>query len=337
MSARPTGRQHRRVLPSLLRAVATVACGALVAVAPVRAAGQDYPARLLTFVVPFTAGAVPDVFVRAVANEITRTTGIPAIVENKPGAGSMLAARTVAKAEPDGYTVLVTGNVAFTGNPHTFRKLPYDPVADFTPVTTLAKGPMYLYVNPRKLPVADTGQLLQTLRAHPGKFNFAYTSITSRLPAELLQQSMGVRILGVPYRSGASALPDLVSGQVDMLFTDLSALPYVKSGQLKVIATTDLRRSPLTPDLPTFEEAGIKGMDIGFWLGAYLPAHAPPAVVTRLQQLLAGATKAAEVRRVYQTWGTFEFLLSPAELAKFQARQSTDWGRIIRAAGIQPE
>ncbi len=301
------------------------------------ATAAAYPARLITFVVPFTAGAGPDVFVRAIAQEVAKAAGVPAIVENRPGAGSALAAQTVAKARPDGYTVLVTGNVAFTGNPYTLKKLAYDPVADFTPVTTLAKGPMYLYTNPQKLPVANIAELLQLIRKNPGKYSFGYTSITSRLPAEVLQQSRGLKILGVPYRSGAAAVPDLVGGQIDMMFTDFAPWPHVASGKLRAMAVTDPKRSPYAPKLPTFDESGVKGMNIGFWLAAYLPAGASAQVAEQLQGLLAKAVRTSEVKSVYQATGTFEFVVPGAEMAKFQANESAAWGRIIRAAGIQPE
>ncbi len=305
--------------------------------AALSASAQPYPAKLITFVVPFTAGAGPDVFVRAIAREIARDTGVTTIVDNKPGAGSVLAAQAVARAPSDGYTVLITGNVAFTGNPHVFKKLAYDPVADFTPVTTLAKGPMYLYINAQKLPVSNVTELLQLLRKNPDKYSFGYTSITGRLPVEVLQQSQGIKVLGVPYRSGNAALPDLVSGQIDMMFTDYSAWPHVTSGRLRAIGVTDLKRSPFAPELPTFEEAGVKGMDIGFWLGAYLPAHAPAPVVAKLHSLLSRAVQAQEVKAAYHAWGTFEFLQPLGELTQFQAKEATAWGRIIRAAGIQPE
>lgn len=301
------------------------------------ASAQDYPAKLITFVVPFAAGAAPDVFVRTIARDIAREAGVSIIVENRPGAGSILAAQTVARAAPDGYTVLITGNVAFTGNPHVFKKLGYDPVKDFTPVTTLSKGPMYLYVNPQKVPATNITELVRLIQKDPSKYSFGYTSITSRLPAEVLQQSTGVKILGVPYRSGASATPDLLSGQIDMLFTDFSAWTFVNSGKLRAIGVTDLKRSPYAPELPTFEEAGVKGMDIGFWLAAYLPANAPAPVVAKLHQLLSTAARAPELKTSYQASGTFEFLMPVGELAKFQAKEGAAWGRIIRAAGIQPE
>lgn len=298
---------------------------------------DTYPAKLITFVIPFSPGAAPDVFVRTIAREVGREGGVPAIVENRPGAGSVLAAQTVAKAPADGYTVLVTGNVAFTGNPHTMKKMGYDPVKDFTPITTLSKGPMYLYINPQTLNVNTIAEFLDTVRKDPGKYTFGYTSITSRLPAEVLQQVAGIKLLGVPYKSGAAATPDLISGQIDMLFTDLAPWAYVPSGKLRAIGVTDSARSSYAPSVPTFDESGVKGMDITFWLAAYLPANAPPAVAATLHKLLAAAVKVPELKPSYQASGTFEFIMPLGALAEFQANESNVWGRTIRAAKIKPE
>jgi tripartite-type tricarboxylate transporter receptor subunit TctC len=322
------------VLPLLVPAQAQTQTQPLTSTQIQTQLGSDKP---ITFVVPFTAGAAPDVFVRALAREVARASGLVTLVDNKPGAGSVLAAQAVARAEPDGHTVLITGNVAVTGNPHVFKKLPYDPVADFTPVTTLAKGPMVLYVNPQRVPAKSVSELTALLRKEPGRYTFGYTSITSRLPAELLQRSAGVKLVAVPYRSGASALPDLVSGQIDMLFTDFSFWPHVSSGKLRAIAVTDDQRSPYAPDLPTFNEGGVKGIDITFWLAAYLPARAPGAVSSALYRLLADAGKSADAKAAHKNFGTTEFVLPFGQLAGFQARESAVWGRAILDAGIPPE
>jgi tripartite-type tricarboxylate transporter receptor subunit TctC len=259
------------------------------------------------------------------------------IVDNRTGAGSVLAAQAVARAAPDGATVLITGNVAFTGSPHVMKRLPYDPVADFTPVAGIARGPMVLFVNPESLPARGVAELLALLRGQPGRFSYGYTSITSRLPAEVLQQAASVTLVGVPYRSGAAALPDLISGQIDLLFSDFSAWSHVAGGRLRAIAVTGLERSRFAPGLPTFTESGIARMDIGFWLAAYLPARARPELVDRLQSLLTQALRAGAVQAALERSGTTEFVLPGPALARHQAAESDDWGRIIRAAGIQPE
>lgn len=301
------------------------------------ASADVYPAKVITFVIPFTPGAAPDVYARSIAREVAREAGVPVVVENKPGAGSVLAAQAVAKAVPDGYTVLITGNVAFTGNPHIMKRMAYDPVKDFTPITTLAKGPMYLYVNPQTLNVNNVAELLEAARKQPQKYTFGYTSITSRLPAEMLQQGTGISLLGVPYKSGVAATPDLLGGQIDMLFTDLAPWTFVTSGKLRAIGVTDLKRSPYATMVPTFEEQGVKGMDISFWLAAYLPANAPPAVAKKLHQLLSKAAKSPDMQTSYQASGTFEFLQPLGALEDFQSKESAAWGKTIRSANIRPE
>ncbi|MDP2005361.1 MAG: tripartite tricarboxylate transporter substrate-binding protein [Rubrivivax sp.] len=291
----------------------------------------------LVIVVPFSAGSGPDAVVRAVARELSTSLAQTVLVDNRPGAGSVLAATAVARAAPDGRTLLVTGNVAFTGNPHVMKHLPYDPVADFTPVSGLVRGPMLLYVNPGRLPVRGVPALLAQLRQEPGRHSYAYTSITSRLPAEVLQQAAGVTLVGVPYRSGASALPDLLAGRTDMLFTDFSAWPHVAGGRLRAMAVTDTQRSPLAPEVPTFAEAGVEQMDFVFWLGAYLPARAEPAWVSRLHAHLVQALRAPAVQVAQRHLGTSDFALPPAALAAHQSREFEAWGRLIRAARITPE
>lgn len=304
---------------------------------PTHGGGAAAAPRTITFIVPFSAGSGPDVLVRALARELGATAGSTVIVDNRPGAGSVLAAQAVARAAPDGATVLITGNVAFTGSPHVMKRLPYDPVADFTPVAGIARGPMVLYVNPAAFPSGGVSELLTLLRLKPGRYSYGYTSITSRLPAEVLQQAAGVKLVGVPYRSGAAALPDLLSGQIQLLFTDFSAAPHAAAGRLRAIAVTEQERSPLAPELPTFAEAGLPQMDIGFWLAAYLPAKAAPGVVARLQGQLLRALRSREVELAQQRLGTTAFPLSAAALAEHQAREFARWGRIVRAAGIEAE
>lgn len=291
----------------------------------------------LTLVVPFSAGSGPDAVVRALVRHLSASQGLTAVVDNRPGAGSVLAATAVARAAPDGRTLLVTGNVAFTGNPHVMKRLPYDPVADFTPVAGISRGPMLLYTHPGRLPVHGVAELLVLLRREPGRHSFGYTSITSRLPAEMLQQAADVTLVAVPYRSGSSALPDLLAGRIDMLFTDLSAWPYVAEGRLRAIAVTDTQRSPLAPEVPTFAEAGLTQVIVVFWLAAYLPARAAPELVARLQAQLAQALQSPEVQAAQRQLGTVAFPLAPAALAAHQARELEAWGRVIRAARIAPE
>lgn len=297
----------------------------------------EYPERAISMVTPFTAGSAPDSYTRALANELSIAAGVPVIVQNRPGGSSGIAAQTVGSAKPDGYTLLISGNVAFTGNPHVIKNLPYDPSNGFVPLTTLSKGPMYLYANPDKVKAASAKELLQQLKNDPGRFTFGYTSITSRLPAEVLQQTAGVKVVGAAYKSGASMMPDLISGVIDFMFTDFSAWTYVNSGKLKSLGVTDDVRSPFAPNLPTFKENGIEGMDIGFWLAAYLPAQTPRPVVEKMYALLVQANKTPSVQAAMKASGTFEFMQPLGQLEKYQAKERDLWGKIIKAANIQAE
>ena len=300
-------------------------------------AAAEFPERPISIVAPFTAGSAPDVYTRALANELSKAAGVPVVVENRPGGSSGIAAQLVGSSKPDGYRLLISGNVAFTGNPHVIKALPYDPINGFVPLTTLSKGPMYLYANPDKVKAGSAKELLQQLKSDPGKFTFGYTSITSRLPAEVLQQTAGVKVVGAAYKSGASMMPDLMSGVIDFMFTDFSAWTFVSSGKLKSLGVTADVRSPLAPDLPTFQENGIQGMDISFWLAAYLPAQTPQPVVEKMYTLLVQANKTPAVQAAMKASGTFEFIQPLGQLEKYQAKERDLWGKIIKAAGIQPE
>lgn len=297
----------------------------------------EFPGRTISIVTPFTAGSAPDVYTRALANELAKAAGVPVIVDNRPGGSASIAAQNVGSAKPDGHNLLIAGNVAFTGNPHVIKNLPYDPVNGFVPITTLSKGPMYLYANPDKVKASSAKELLQQLKSEPGKFTFGYTSITSRLPAEVLQQTAGVKIVGAAYRSGASMMPDLLSGAIDFMFTDFSAWTFVNAGKLKALGVTDTVRSPFAPNLQTFLENGVEGMDIGFWLAAYLPAQTPQPIVEKMHAFLLQANKTPAVQAAMKNSGTFEFTQPLGQLEKFQAKERDLWGKIIRAAGIQPE
>lgn len=304
---------------------------------PVASRAQDFPSKAITLVVPFAAGSSPDALVRALAQELARDTGQVVVVDNKPGASSILAAQTVARAAPDGHTLLVSGNVAFTANPHLFKQLPYDPVRDFEPIATVARGPMILFAHPGRIPSGDAAGLVAQARQRPGELSFGFTGATSRLPAELLQQMTGIRLAGVPYKAGYQALPDLLAGRIDLLFTDLGAMPYVNQGRLRALAVADSRRSPLAPDVPTLAESGIRGVELPYWLAAYAPSRTPAAVVQRLHGLLAKACESAGVTRAMAIGGTTPFVTAPGALRRFQAEEAARWGAVIQAAGMQPE
>jgi len=311
---------------------------AALALAPVIANAQAFPAKTITFVVPFAAGTATDQIARAVANGITAETRQAVIIDNKAGASGFIASQQVAKAAPDGYTVLITTNTTHAANEHLFKKLPYDPVKDFAPVTALGKGGQIMVVNPA-FPAKSVAEFVALAKKNPGKFTFGSGSSSSRMAGELLQQLADIKLLHVPYKSNTLAVTDLLGSQIDMMITDAATgLPQVKAGKLRALGVSSAKRSPLAPQVPTIAEAGVKGYEIGYWFAAYAPAATPPAVVGRLNELLVKAAKSEAAQKAfYEPTGTEVFTTSPEELAKFQTGESQKWGRIVKAAGIEAE
>jgi len=313
----------------------TCAIGALLLASGVGA--QDYPTKPITFVVPFAAGSATDQLARALGQSVSEQGKQAVVVDNKPGASGFLAAQFVAKASPDGYTVLITTNTTHAANEHLYKSMPYDPVKDFAPVTLLGKGGQIMIVNP-KVQAKTVGEFLALAKKNPGKLSFGSGSSSSRIAGELLQQMAGIELLHIPYKSNPLAITDLLGGQIDMMITDTATgLPQVKGGKVRALGVTARTRTPLAPDIPTIDEAGVKGYEMGYWFAAYVPAKTPPATVARLQKMLVAATKSASAKAFYENTGTEIVTSTPEELAKFQAAESQKWGRIIKAAKIEPE
>jgi tripartite-type tricarboxylate transporter receptor subunit TctC len=318
-----------------------LASAALVATAAASMAGtaaaQNYPEKNLTFFVPFAAGSATDQLARALGQSITAQTKQAVIVDNRPGASGFIAAQAAARAPADGHAVLITTNTTHAANEHLYKKLPYDPVKDFKAVSLLGKGGQIMVVNP-KLPVKTVMEFVELARKEPGKRTFGSGSSSSRIAGELFQQMADVKLVHVPYKSNPMGVTDLLGGQIDMMITDAATgLPQVSSGKLKALGVSSLKRSPLAPDVPTIDEAGVKGYEMGYWFGAYVPAGTPDDVVKRLNELLVKATQSAETKNFYDSTGTEPVSSTPEELTKFQAAESQKWGAIIKAAGIEAE
>ena len=315
-----------------------VALAAAFAAAPMAALAQDFPAKPITFVVPFAAGSATDQIARAIGQAVTADTKQSVVVDNKAGANGFIASQQVAKAAADGYTVLITTNTTHAANEHLFKKIPYDPVKDFAPLTGLGKGGQIMVVNPT-MPARTVGEFIALAKKDPGKYSFGSGSSSSRMAGELLQDMAGIKLLHVPYKSNPLAITDLLGGQIDMMITDTATgLPQVKGGKLRPLGMSSSKRSPLVPEVPTIAEAGVPGYEMGFWFAAYAPAGTPPAVVRRLNEILVKAAKSDSARTsFYEPSGTELFTTSPDELGRFQAGESQKWARIIKAAGIQAE
>lgn len=321
---------------SFLRRQALLGVTAALIAAP--ALAQTFPARPITFVVPFAAGSATDQIARAIGQVVAAESGQSVVVDNKGGASGFIASQNVARAPADGYTVLITTNTTHAANEHLFKKLPYDPVKDFSPITGLGRGGQIMVVNPA-LPVKSVGEFIALAKKEPGKLSFGSGSSSSRMAGELLQQMAGIQLLHVPYKSNPLAVTDLLGNQIQMMITDTATgLPQVKAGKLRALGMSSAKRSPLAPDVPTIAEAGVPGYEMGYWFAAYAPANTPPAVLKRLNELLVKAAHSDSARAAfYESTGTEVFTTTPEELARFQSDESQKWGRIVKAAGIEAE
>ena len=316
------------------RAVLAAAAALLL---PLGVRAQAYPAKPVTFIVPFAAGSATDQLARALGQSFTEQTKQAVVVDNKAGASGMLAAQAAARAPADGHTVLITTNTTHAANEHLYKKLPYHPVKDFMPVTGLGKGGQVLVVNPAS-PYKSVAELLAAAKARPGKLSFGSGSSSSRIAGELFQQMAGVDILHVPYKSNPLAITDLLGGQIDLMITDTSTgVPQVKAGKLRALGVSTAKRLALLPDVPTIDEAGVKGYDMGYWFAAYVPANTPAPVVQKLHETLTAALKTPAAKSFFETSGGEPFPTTPEALGRFQLDEAKKWGKVIKAAGIEPE
>ena len=298
---------------------------------------QTFPDKPITFIVPFAAGSATDQLARALAQAVTLEAKVSVVVDNKPGANAFIDAQAAAKAKPDGYTVLIGTNTTHAANEHLYKKLPYDPVKDFEPLTLLGRGGQIMVVSP-SLGVNSVAEFVKLAKSKPGKLTFGSGSSSSRIAGELFKQMAGAYIVAIPYRSNPPAITDLIGGQIDVMITDMATgLPQVKGGKLKALGVSTLQRSPLAPDVPTISEAGVKGYEMTYWFAAYAPAGTPAPIVARLNELLVKAAHSSTAANFYQSTGTEVTTTTPEELRKVQASESVKWGKIIQSAGIVPE
>ena len=325
---------RRRVIVNLL--AAALGTGASLGLPSAAQAQTDnYPSKPLRFIVSFPAGSATDQVARLVAPQITKLTGQTVIVDNRGGASGFIAADAVAKAPPDGYTVLITTGTTHAANPALFKKLPYDPVKDFVPVSALSDNGFILVVPP-SFPANTVQEMAALAKANPGKYSFASANAPSRIGGEMFKMMAGVNLLHVPYKGAPQALTDVLGGQVSMMWTDLrTGMPQVQGGKLKALAVTTRTRLKLTPQIPTMIDAGYPDYVLTNWVGAYLPANTPPAIAAKLNSLLQVAVKAETA--AYEATGSEVMLVGLDDFAKLQARDTAMWARVTKAAGMEPE
>jgi tripartite-type tricarboxylate transporter receptor subunit TctC len=297
---------------------------------------QTWPAKPITLVVPFAAGSGTDQVARGLAQTLTtELKGTSVVIDNKPGANGIIAAQAVARAPADGYTVFVTTNTSQSANPHLYKKLPYDPVGDFAPITAVAKGSMVLVV-PASSPIKTVLDFIAA--AKKKSLSFGAGNSSSRVAAEMFKQMTSTDLLFVPYKSNPQAVTDLVGGQLDFMFADTAtAQALIQAGKLKPIAYTGSQRTSAFPTLPTVEEAGVKGYEASYWVAVYVPHGTPPDIVKRLNEALTKGIKSEAMAPVFARAVLDVYTTSPEGLAQFQKAETERWGRVIKGAGIEAE
>lgn len=321
-------------LRKLLLAICTAWSAATVA----DVGAQAYPNRPIRLIVPFAAGGGTDIAARAIAQKLTEALGQQVIVDNRPGAGTVIGTELAAKASPDGYT-LVQCSTSLSINPSLRSKLPYDALRDFATITQVVSEP-YLAVTQPAFPAQSVKELLVLAKAKPGQLNFGSpgTGTGGHFAGELFKLLSGADLIHIPYKGNGPALTDLLGGQINMLFaTILPALPHVKSGRLRVLAVSSIRRSALLPDVPSIAGSGVPGYDAGSWNGVLAPAATPREIVARLNRETVRILHAPEMRERFAREGAEPIGNSPAEFTAFIKSEIAKWAKVVKAAGIKAE
>ncbi|HYJ98611.1 MAG TPA: tripartite tricarboxylate transporter substrate binding protein [Burkholderiaceae bacterium] len=305
---------------------------------------QAWPARPVRIVVPFAAGGTTDIIARALAPDLQRAFNQPFVVDNKPGAGGNTGATEVAKAPPDGYTLLMGTVGTHAINAALYPKMPFDHVKDFAPITLCAAVPNVLVLNPafaQKHKIETVPDLIKAATANPGRFNVASSGngTSIHLSAELFKSMTGTFMLHLPYRGSGPALIDLMGGNCDLMFDNLpSSLPHIKAGKLKALAVTSGVRSAAMPELPTLAEAGgapLKGFEASSWFGLLAPAGTPGDVVARVQQEVAKSLASAAVKERLVSQGAIPGGITPPEFARFIDAETKKWAQVVKVSGAK--
>jgi tripartite-type tricarboxylate transporter receptor subunit TctC len=303
------------------------------------APSSAYPQKPIRIVVPFSAGGSADIFARAIGQKMTDHWNQQVVIDNRAGSGGVIGSEIAARAAPDGYTLMmgITANIAI--NPALYRKLPYDPVRDFAPVTLVAAAP-YVMVVPPSLPVKTAKDFIALAVAKPGQLNYASLGNGSagHLTAELFASMAGIRLAHVPYKLVGSVLTDLMAGQVQLFFLGaVSAQAQIKGGRLRAIGVTGARRSALLPDVPTVAESGVPGYEVTGWYGVFVPAATPRTIVTRLNNEIVRILKLPDVSERFAAEGADLIGNTPAEFAAYIKSEIAKWSRVVKISGARED
>jgi tripartite-type tricarboxylate transporter receptor subunit TctC len=296
----------------------------------------DYPSKPVTMVAVFGAGSASDTICRIIADRLGPALGKPVIVEDRPGADGAVAALYVHHQPADGYTLLMGTNSPLSADPFIHKDLNYDPIKDFVPVTRVGSFTLMLVIDP-KLPIHSIKELVDYAKANPGKLSFASGNTAGIVGGYTLAKWGEISMLHVPYKTTAPALTDILSGRVSMMFADFtSAMPHVKAGTLRPLAISRIKRSSLYPDLPTMDEAGVKGFNLDAWAGLVVATGTPPEIVKKLNVELRKIIDSPDIQQKFKNVGFEGFSSTPEELGAYMKSQIADWGKMVKDAGIQP-
>lgn len=319
------------------------ALGAAVAISLVGTASgamaqsAGYPNRPITLVLPFAAGSGTDTTTRLIAKELGTALNTTTVIDNKAGANGSIAASFVARAPADGYTLFVTTNTTHSANPYLLKNMNYDPIKDFTPIARTGDLPFMLVINP-EIPANSVEELIALAKKNPGKYTYASGSSSAIVSGATFARLAGIEMLHVPYKSSPPAMTDVIAGRVSMMFTDVpTGLPHVNAKSLKALAVTTKYRSKIMPDLPTMDEAGVKGFDVTSWQGYLGPANLPKDIVVKLNAEIRKIVERPDIQKELAGRGMEAFSGTPEEFDAFLKEQLVVWQKLIEGAGIEKQ
>jgi tripartite-type tricarboxylate transporter receptor subunit TctC len=328
--------QHRHAMRVLSCIVALLALTFVDASA--QNAPPSYPTKFIRFIVPYAPGGSSDVLARTISQKLNDALGQTLVIDNRPGAGSMIGTDIAAKSPADGYTIILS-DMPHTINPSIYAKVPYDPIRDFAPVTLIGVSPMFLFAHP-SLQATNIKEFIALAKTQPGKIAIASggTGATTHLMAELLQTHAGIKLNHVPYKGAGPALSDVVAGQVPATFTSMAtAAPFAKSGRLRILGVTTSKRMAAFPDVPTFEESGVSGMVVEHWWGVMAPAGVPKAIIDKLRAAIVNAVNSPEVRERFTALSVEPRTTTPEQFRALLESDVKRWAKVVKDAGIHIE
>jgi tripartite-type tricarboxylate transporter receptor subunit TctC len=297
---------------------------------------QAYPVRPIRIVIPYPPGGGTDIVIRAVGPRLSERLGQPVVIDNRGGATGTIGSEAVARAAPDGYTLLAHTNAGITILPHLNKKLPYDPIKDFAPVTLAASSPYLFVVNP-KVPATSVAQLIALAKAKPGELNYASSGngASTHLAGLLFCQMTGVKMVHIPYKGSGPATTELLAGQVQMRFSSIPpVLPHVRSGRLRALAVTSAKRFSLLPDVPTVADT-VPGFEVDSWYGVFAPAGTPPAIIKKLNADFAAALNLPDVKALLATDGSEVVASSPQRFGEIVRAEFARWAPVVKESGAK--